>query len=290
MAEIKIHYDGDIALEHSVSMRTLAKTISHMQAAIGRAHLDIKYDKGVYKHAHLTGDDYIETDFFVQAPQEGGYIFSCIRDSINANKILDRIAIALNPLVEKAIAGCDENSRSIKQSVQNRKNQVYSGIIEAQKFEYKLGEPDELIKRKYGDRSIAKEIDGIIGVLRPDHAGDSSCELTFKSDKRYDFKFNRRTSQNFHKIVSERKLGDPLIYEAELLSLDRNQGWKGKFRNLYNNKVAYLHLSSEEDFRKVHPFLPEKAGKMVFIGSPLIEYDAYDPNAGDVYFLDIASN
>jgi len=27
---------------------------------------------------------------------------------------------------------------------------------------------------------------------------------------------------------------------------------------------------------------------MVFVGSPLIEYGAFDPNAGDIYFIKLA--
>ena len=60
----------------------------------------------------------------------------------------------------------------------------------------------------------------------------------------------------------------------------------GKVKNLVNDKTSVLHFSTEEDFIKAHPYLADKK-EMVFIGAPLIEYGAFDPNAGDIYFLNL---
>ena len=70
---IRIHYDGDIAENHQIPMRTLGKCLVHVQSAIDRAHLDLKYD-GIWKYARMANDDYPNTEYIVQAPNEGGYI------------------------------------------------------------------------------------------------------------------------------------------------------------------------------------------------------------------------
>jgi hypothetical protein len=46
-------FDGPITQNNHVSLRTLGKTIDHLQSAIDRAYLDVKY-KDVFKYQKLT--------------------------------------------------------------------------------------------------------------------------------------------------------------------------------------------------------------------------------------------
>jgi hypothetical protein len=91
---IRIHYDGDIAENHQVPMRILGKCLSHIQNAIDRAYLDIKHE-GVWKHARMSHDDYVKTEYIVQSPKEGGYILDFFSSMKESKKITDRVSNAI---------------------------------------------------------------------------------------------------------------------------------------------------------------------------------------------------
>ena len=45
MSLVQIHFAGDIATNHQVSLRTLAKSLGHLQNSMDRAFLEIHYGK-----------------------------------------------------------------------------------------------------------------------------------------------------------------------------------------------------------------------------------------------------
>jgi hypothetical protein len=102
MSRIRIHFDGDMASEHTISMRTLGKSLSHLQSAIDRAYLDLKYG-AIWKYARLHSDDYQETQFITGISQEGGYILDFFADTQIAKNVVKRISTALRPAIDKAM-------------------------------------------------------------------------------------------------------------------------------------------------------------------------------------------
>ena len=101
MNQIHIHFDGDFAQEHRVSMRTLGKTLSHLQSAIDRAYLDLHYGK-VWKNARMTKEDYAQALFLVPAPENGGYILDFLAETPVTKNIIKRLQEALSPAVHEA--------------------------------------------------------------------------------------------------------------------------------------------------------------------------------------------
>ena len=72
--KVQIHFDGDITDNHQIPVRTLGKSLVHIQRAFDRAHLDRKFDNGVFKYARMTNEDYAQNELWVDIPEEGGYI------------------------------------------------------------------------------------------------------------------------------------------------------------------------------------------------------------------------
>ena len=277
---VRIYYDGDIVQDHQIPMRILGKSILHIQNAIDRAFLDIKYN-GVWKYARMKQGDYIETEFLVQAPEEGGYILDFFSKAKESKKIVDRVSAAINQALQQAT----EKYLFVGEQVENRKLQIANKILEPIEFKDILEKPNNQIVREYGDRSIAKEIDQVLSTIRSDYAGDSTFELAITGSSKQTFTFNKSQSKKFHGVVSRRSLSIPVIYSGKLQLLDMKNN-RGKFVNNSTRKTSTLHLSSEADFLKVHPYLsPEK--EITFIGCPLIEFGALEPYSGDVYFIDI---
>lgn len=285
MNKIQIHFDGDIAENHQVSMRTLGRTIFHLQNALDRAYIENKYGS-LWKHARMRGSDYEESTFLVQEPAEGGYVLDFLASNDVTKKIVDRLAAALGPALEQAMQDGEDVAQSLAQQVETRQMQVEKKILEPQTFEHLVNNPSQKVIRSYGDRSITKEIDQILSIIRSQHAGESTFELVMKGSKTHTFQFNRHTSEKFHRVVSKRSLGDPVIYVAKVSSLDfKNRS--GKILNVTNEKTANIHFSNTGSFHKAKEYLGTN-NEMTFIGCPVIEYGAFDPQAGDIHFIDIA--
>ena len=280
-ATLQIHYDGDLIDNHQIPMRTLGKSIHHLQKALDRAYLDIKHDGGVWKYARMTQDDYARTEFLVQTPEEGGYVLKFLSRIPIAGRVVDRVSNAIN----EASNVSEVTKTSIQSQVENRKNQLVNNIVKPIEFRIFLEQPSAEVIREYGDRSIAKEIDQVLSIIRAEYAGNSQFELILTGSATQTFFFDKQRSRQFHEIVSKRKLGPPVIYRGVIEELDRKNR-KGKFLNSVNGRRSILHLSTQNDFLLVHPYLANDQ-EFQFIGSPLIEFGALEPNSGDIYFLQI---
>lgn len=127
---IRIHYDGDIVKNHQIPMRILGKSIHHIQTAIDRAYLDVKYG-GIWKHARMKPDDYVKTEYLVQAPQEGGYILDFFSEMKESIKMADRISSAIN----QALKQTTEKMILLREQVENRKMQITKQLLEPIDFE-----------------------------------------------------------------------------------------------------------------------------------------------------------
>ena len=279
---LSLHFEGEIVVDHMVSARTLGKSLAHTQNAIDRAYLDLKYGN-LWKYARMRGEDYPFADFVALYPEEGGFVQKLF--SSTGKQIVNRISSALAPAMERVLAEGEEVASSMSQQVESRKNQVAHGILEPTRFQALIESPGERVVRTYADRSINREIDQVLSIIRSQNSGESFLEIKAHGDKSIKYEFNRYRSEKFHSIVSRREVGEPVIYVARVRQLDRDR-LNGKVVNLENNKSVIVHFLHDKDFVKAHPYLGNK-NDMQFIGAPVIEYGAFDPNAGDIYFIDL---
>lgn len=285
MSLVQIHFDGDIAVNHQVSMRTLGKTLTHLQNSMDRAYLEQHYGQ-LWKFAKMRQEFYPEVELLVQEPKEGGYVLDFLSSNPVTKAVINRVSSAVNGAVEASKqAGLDKTTK-IEDSLSTRIAQVESGILVPKDLQTMIDNPDASVIRRYGDRAISREIDQILSIIRAGHAGDSTFELFLSGDKPAKFEFNKESAGRFHSTVSRRELGEPVLYTATISSLDRHNN-NGKIYNLITEKVANIHFFNEEFLEMAMPFFQEKR-EMVFVGSPLIEYGAFDPNAGDIYFIKLA--
>lgn len=178
-----------------------------------------------------------------------------------------------------------ENTQTIEEAVRIRKSQIHNGILTPKDYDTVVDFPDVNVIRKYGDRAIVREVDQILSIVRSNHSGESSFELLLNGTKSSKFTFNRETAKKFHTLVASRTIGEPIIYTAEVISLDKNN-LNGKIKNLSSKKTANIMFSNEAALKKVISHF-ENGSEMKFVGCPFIEYDAFDPMAGDIYFIEL---
>lgn len=173
---IQIHFDGDIAINHQVSIRTLGKTLSHLQNALDRAYLENKYG-AIWKHARMRGNDYDESTFLVQEPKLGGYILEFLANSLVTKNIIDRVAAAIAPALAQSMRQGEELAQSFSQQTETKRMQIENSIVKPSTFQGLIDQPSNAVIRSYGDRSITKEIDQILSIIRSRYSGESSFEL-----------------------------------------------------------------------------------------------------------------
>jgi hypothetical protein len=284
---ISIHFDGEIAKNHSISMRTLGKSLHHLQSAIDRAHLDVKYGN-VWKHARTSTIDRTDALFVTSVPQEGGFILDFVGDTPAGKFIVDRLVAALRPAIERAMEGGERQIVDFAEQIETRKRQVASSAVSLLTYQNIIDNPPEQISRRYGDRSIVKEFDQIASIVRSSTVSDDSAiELLMAGETTNEFIFNKPTSKRFHAVVAEKLIGEPVIYLATITSLD-HKNMKGKVYNVVSKKEANIYFTKAEDFFKVKPHLGREI-PVKMIACPLIEYGAFDPKAGDIYFVGLLS-
>jgi hypothetical protein len=282
---VQIHFDGDIAVNHQVSMRTLGKTLTHLQNSMDRAYLEQHYGQ-LWKFAKMRQEFYSEVELLVQEPKEGGYVLDFLSSNPVTKAVINRVSSAVNGAVEASKQAGLDKATKIEDSLSTRIAQVESGILVPKDLQTMIDNPDASVIRRYGDRAISREIDQILSIIRAGHAGDSTFELILSGGKSAKFEFNKESALRFHSTVSRRELGEPVLYTAKISSLDRHNN-NGKIFNLITEKVANIHFFNEDFLEMAMPFFQEKK-EMFFVGSPLIEYGAFDPNAGDIYFIKLA--
>lgn len=287
MAErMKIHFDGPVTKNHRVSLRNLGSTLDRLQNMIDRAYLDLKYGN-VYKHARLKKTDYKDAEFLVMDPSEGGYILEFASETHRAAEILARIVTPIGDAV--ALAKADVAlSKDITFQLATRRVQIEREILKVRTYKDLIDQPDKATIRRYGDRSIVKELDQILGIVRNKASGDSYFELIFLGSNSTTFTFNRDLANRFHQVISRKELGEPVVYTGSIRSLDRGSPYahrSGKFTNKATGRDFSLHINTKQDFDELSPYLKADETEITIVGCPLIEYGAFDPNAGDVYFV-----
>ncbi|CCK81566.1 hypothetical protein [Desulfobacula toluolica] len=283
MSSIEIHFQGDLVTNHKISLRVLSLTLTHIQSAINRSYLDITKKKGVFKHAKMTEKDFRNSVFIVGNAREGGYILDFLSELPLANQIIKRISDSLEPAFEKSKTAGFSNLDNIDLQVSIKKDQIIKNVVQPRSFDKEFLFPDPKIIRNYGDKSILKEIDQILAIIRAKKLGDNYFDLSLDSGQKKTFSFDRNQSNNFSSLIKKRSVGNPLIYKGTIRALDTVTKI-GKFINSGTKKTCNLLFSSANDIISIREFLGDQK-EIVFYGSPVIEYGSYDLNAGDIYFL-----
>jgi hypothetical protein len=288
-SSIIIHFSGGIAENHTISMRTLGRSLQHLQSAVDRAYIDHKHGN-VWKYAKMSGADYEEALFETGVAEEGGYILDFLSKKPTGKIIVNRISSVLQPAIEKAMKGGLEEASGLAEQIETKKALISEQIVNPITYTALVeNPPPELSSQRYVNRSIVKEIDQIAAIIRSKRtSGDSTIELKLTGDSTHTFNLNKQVSVNFHEIVSEKKVGEPVIYLIKVIKLDFDN-LNGTIHNVVSKKNCKIRFASERDFFLAKPLLGEKEPTAMIV-CPLIEYGSFDLKAGDVFFIDLLEN
>lgn len=286
---ITIHYDGPIAVDHRLSLRTLGVTLSHMQSAIDRAYLELRYGR-VVKHARLKHADYAVVDFTVGQPRDGGFIVDLINNTTSG--IADRMHAAISKAYEKATRDAITVSDSINNQAERRSAAFKAGTQKALSHaEFASKQETKREVAKFGDRAITKELDQVLAQLRVDRYEGSTLELIIAGQAAYaPLVFDKEKAERFHRVVSARSLGTPVKLDVQIRALDAGRGNSnpsGKATNMESKRDFTMHFANDDDFNLVARQFRGGARRPVIsiIACPILEYNVFDPEAGDMFFI-----
>ncbi|BET13663.1 hypothetical protein [Pandoraea sputorum] len=290
-AKISVHFDGPIADNHAVQLRVFSKTLINIQTAIERAYLDTKYGE-IWKNARLRDEDYGPTEFLMNQTREGGFIADLIGSQKNdSENIVKRINDAVLPAYEKSKNYVAEDHEKLIDIAEIRRKNYNAGAQIPTSYEDFLEHPDAKQTRAYGDRSIAKEFDQIASTIRAREGDGSSVEIVLYAGKTLStLMFDDQVSSVFHNVVATRTLGDPVEIPVTLRALDSGKGGisKAKAMNLVSQKEFNLHIHTIRGFSGLKKFLRKRnPPPFRIVACPVLEYGAFDPQAGDMYFMSI---
>lgn len=281
---LEIHFYGDITKNHQVSLRTLGKSLKHSQNAIDRAYID-ESRGALIKNATMRSKDFPDAEFLVQPPAPGGYIIRFFAQTSAGRRCLDKVSLVINKIYNNDMQGNTVGDGSIQQQARLRLATMEAGAITAKFYDEAKNEDDPFVKRAYADRSIAKEIDQLLGIIRSKSSGNSQIELTLTASQSYSFMFGAVKSDQFHEQVSKKAVGQPIVYEGKIVELNAKL-LKGQFENKSSGKSCNLIFTDKDSFESAKAYLEARMDRpIVFIGAPVVEYDSYDIAAGDVVFL-----
>ena len=289
-ASVSFHFTGPIVEPgHKLTLRTLGKTTSNLQNAIERAYLDQQYGT-VYKYQRLQKKEYEDIEFVAQHPQEGGFILDAISKAENqiARATIDRLYSAIKHAFDRSSETAQRHISFAAQAEQRAA--VYKQDNEAQDYRQFVESELDQLNHAYGNRSINKELDQILSLIREAQHQGSTFEISTHASTSNSFLFDAARAQRFHTLVSERRIGTPLTLQVELRSLDAGRGtqWsKGKARNIITGKEFNMDIPNARTFGKLTKYLRKKNKKQIeIIACPVYEFDAWDPQAGDVVVID----
>ena len=288
VASFSVHFDGDITIDHKVSVRVLANTYQHMQRAIDRAFLVGKYGV-VEKHERLTKAEYRETEFIAEYPQEGGIVLDAFKHG--AGRLVDRIFGATSVVFQSAVNQAFDQHQSISQQLAARRQYAEQMGNRSRPFSDLLEAPPDVWAAAYSNRSIVKEIDQLVGQITRSDLETSTVDITLHGTRPHlPLQFTPAIARSFHKIAADRELGPPMIARVTIRILDagnKNTKPNAKILNLDTLKEVNLHLSSDADFSALHPYHNGDDEVRIHV-CPILEAKGFDLRGGDLMFLRVA--
>lgn len=284
--QIILTFDGALAPNHTVSLRTLSYTMPHFQRAIDKVVLYEVYGE-VRKYSTLPAEFYSFADLYVRELEKGSL------------KI---------PFLSDLIAGVPELYNDfMRQPYSEAAHEVagYTGIlkadletnkIHASKDNLDVVTQEELLAREgerkqaYAQAAVMKDMSMALGLVR----ATEGALLNVKVDSQFgamEYEFDQAHASRFAKLATTKRLADAIVYKGRITGLEKQRGnaqftYAAKFLSATTNKESKILVSDYDDALKLHPYNLANA-EIEFWGSPISIYNAYDPVRGDIVFIDI---
>lgn len=284
--QITLTFDGVLAPNHSVSLRTLAYTLPHIQRSIDKiVYFERKGE--VRKFTSLPKELQGYADIYVNELEEGSLRIPFVSD----------LAAKIPELYNSFLA--ESYERSAKEVVSHSK--ILQSDLEACKglVLHDNAEPitqDDLIaveggrKLAYARTAVLKDINQALAIVRT--TPGALLKLDVDSQKGYgSYLFDPMRAARFSKVVATKRLENPAVYIGQITGLEQQGAtsafkYAAKFWSRVTGQENKLMIQDYDDALKLHAH--NLSNKDVAIwAAPISVHETFDPVRGDLVFIDI---
>lgn len=284
--QITLTFDGTLAPNHTVSLRTLAYTLPHIQRSIDKiVYFERKGE--VRKFSSLPKELYGLADIYMSELEEGSLRIPFLSDLVA--KVPELLNSFLAEPYEKSSREVISHSKILQSDLEACKGLVFHDNVE------KLTQEDLIAveggrKLAYARTAVLRDLNQALGLVRT--TPGALLKLGVDSPKGYgEYIFDEMRASRFSKVVATKRLDKPAVYIGQITGLEQ-QGttstfkYAAKFWSRVTNQENKLMIHELEDALKLHAH--NLSNKDVAIwAAPISVHETFDPVRGDLVFIDI---
>lgn len=285
-SQITLVFDGTLAPNHGVSLRTLGYTVPHFQRAIDKSVYFLHYEQ-LRKFSTLPAHLHDEADLYVYALEKGSLKFPFFSDLkkgvpelFNSFMRQPYEQAAHEVIIPKSIMRTDLETNKLHAMMESLEYRTHEDLIEKEAER----------KQAFAQLAVMKDITLALGVVRGTEGGLLSFNVdSEKGAMSYDF--NQHNASRFAKLTTTRRLEDAVVYTGRITGLEKQRGnsqfeFAAKFQSRTTNTESKILIHDYNDALKLHPYnLADK--DVVMWGAPISMYNSFDPVRGDFVFVDL---
>lgn len=282
--QISLIYDGVLAPNHTVSLRTLSYTLPHFQRALDKTAYFVEFDR-LTKYKSLPRELYYLADIYVGELERGSLKIPFLGELLKG--VPDVFKGFLTQPYEEAVHEVAAHRGILRRDLETAKVNANVDNLAEVTQEQIIAEKGEATT-EFAQAAILQDLNYMLSVVRRDEGAMLSIEAD--SPKGFQrFEFDRRTAVSFSRLTGEKRLADPVIYRGLVRGVEKQRGNKAfpyamKFLSLDTSQEIKVLFADLEDARLMNRFnLGTQEIRMW--GAPIASYNAYDPVRGDIVFV-----
>lgn len=282
--ELILRISGTLAPENKISLRTVSHTLPHLQRAIDKIVLYEKYGD-LKKRSALPSSLYDSADLFLEPFEEGSVKIPLIGDLLGG--VGARLNQFLREPYEKAAQDLEYEYGSLADQLEIVRGNIQKDNIDNITQEDLIAGAERL-ERSYAQTAVLKDLNTMLSPLRAKSSIDDSIELVNNSlGNTANYSFSHESAKSFSKIITQKRLANPVKYIGTLEGLKRAGGntypCVGTFVSSLTGQEMNLLFASETDAIVLNKFNLSKI-KFSIWACPLAVYESFDQLRGDVVF------
>lgn len=287
-SQIILTFDGTLAPQNSVSLRTLSYAIPHFQRAI---------DKTVYfsqigeirKFTSLPSDLHGLADLYIDHLEAGSLRIPFISDLLAG--VPQLYANFMSQPYEQSAFETIIPSNALAADLENRKLHVQLDNVESVTQEELIAAEGDR-KLAYAQAAVLKDMSHALSVARTTPGAIMSVGVN-ADDGFHNFEFDQQRAARFGRIVGTQRLAEPAMYIGRITGLERQRAsgrfqFAAKFLSRTTGQESKLLVDDYDDALRIHPHNLSNQDIVIW-ASPISLLDSFDPVRGDIVFVDFAN-